>query len=198
MNILSGCCEATQPTLKTMDDDALMILAQKGALEAFDIIVRRYQTRVLQTARKCLGRNDLAAEVAQDCFVELYRAIPRYRAEGKFQPYLFRILLYRCRMALRTIYKEKKVRQISLSLIGAPQRPITPSIIRNEQLRDLDRALLKLSKKLREVVVLRFGPGLSHSEIASILEIPEGTAKRRLFEGLKKLRQIMETYKRDG
>src|SRR5690242_12369732 len=78
-------------------DDDLMVAARAGERAAFDDLVRRHQRRVLGFARKFFSHEALACDVAQDVFVDLYRAMPRYRPEGHFVTYLYRITLNRCR-----------------------------------------------------------------------------------------------------
>src|SRR6185436_8991121 len=79
-------------------DDELMVAARAGDRGAFDALVRRHQARILGYARKFFGHEALAHDLAQDVFVDLYRAVPRYRPEGHFTTYLYRVALNRCRM----------------------------------------------------------------------------------------------------
>ena len=87
--------------LSERDNDSLMLLARGGLDGAFDALVRRHQTRTLRIAAKYLGQSAVAKDVAQNTFLEIHRALPRYKARGRFESYLYRVLLNQCRMASR-------------------------------------------------------------------------------------------------
>jgi RNA polymerase sigma-70 factor (ECF subfamily) len=174
--------------LADRSDDELMLLARGGAHEAFDALVRRHQARTLRVAFRCLGETSLAADAAQNAFVALYRGLDQYRAGGKFTAYLYRILLNQCRMARRSAATESRA-LVALSNDG--ELNTNPARL-HEQRPDVEVALRELSPKLRDVVLLRFGADLGHDEIAETLAIPVGTAKRRLFEAMAKLRKTLE------
>ncbi len=169
-------------------DDDLMLLARGGLLEAFDELVRRYQERARKVAAKHLGRPELAADVAQSTFLEVYRALPRYRPRGLFSSFLFKVLLNQCRMARRShVFQRRTLERLS------PIEGFTPGaeerILERERRYEVDRALEGLSEKLRVVLVLRFAGELPLAEIAQTLGVPLGTVKRRLFDGLARLRR---------
>ncbi len=173
--------------LAELDDDALMLLARDSTPEAFDTLVRRHQAKVLRVAFRYLGETSLAADAAQNAFVAVYRGLPQYRASGKFTAFLYRVLLNQCRMARRSAATESRV-LIELWSRGEAESREVP---RHEQ-RDVEAAVRELSPKLRDVVLLRFGADLGHDEIAETLDIPVGTAKRRLFVAMAKLRRTLE------
>ena len=184
--------EATIQPLEERDDDVLMVLARQGVDNAFDRLVQRHQAKVLRMARKILGQPGLASDVAQNTFLEMYRALPRYKACGKFQSYLYRILLNQCRMALRTKRYENRTRQtLAEPRIVDPISLPDAKILNDEQQRRLEGALAQLSRKLRDAVVLRYCADMSYQEIADVLNIPLGTVKRRLFDGLDRLRRVI-------
>jgi len=174
--------------LEGRSDDELMLLARNGLDAAFDTLIRRHQRPVLRVALRYLGEPALAADVAQNAFVALLRAIPDYRANGQFKAFLYRILLNQCRMARRS---ERSLRRALDQASTAAEGTALQVQIR-EQRRDVERALLGLSDKLREVVVLRFGADFQYDEIGETLGIPTGTVKRRLFTAKAKLREMLE------
>ncbi len=173
-------------------DDELMLLARGGRAEAFDALVRRHQARALDVAAKFLGSPAVARDAAQAAFVELYRALPRYRANGAFTAFWTRVLLNQCRMAARARGTERR----HLDGFAQEPRPVAPlpdeRLLATERQRDVQRALARVSEKLRAVVVLRFAGDLSLSEIATALDLPVGTVKSRLFAGLAQLRALLE------
>ncbi len=173
-------------------DDDWMILARSGRPGAFDALVRRYQGRAVSVAFRYLGQRDLAKDVAQNTFLEIYRRLGEYRPSGKFRAYFHRVLLNQCRMAARS----RKIRaRFQERLIIAEPDEGTATVLPDEQIlarerqRRLEVGLLRLSDKLRAVVVLQFSGDLSHAEIADALDIKIGTVKSRLSAALVALRE---------
>src|SRR5690349_17874635 len=82
----------------TAPDDELALLARGGDRAAFEALVRRHQRAVLSFATRFFGQAAIAADVAQETFLDVLRGLARYRPEGKFAIWLYRIALNRCRM----------------------------------------------------------------------------------------------------
>lgn len=168
-------------------DDELMLLARGGSRPAFDALVWRHQLRVLSVARRLLGQAWLASDVAQNTFLEVYRALDRYQPRGSFRSFLYRVLLNQCRMALRSAKIELRARD----RLEAPVDLADDEILAREWHRDVEVALSGLSPKLRDVVLLRYSADLGYEEISDALAVPVGTVKRRLFDALARLRQTV-------
>jgi len=183
---------STEVSLQDRDEDALMLLTRAGALGAFDEIVRRHQSRALRIAGKYLGDRTLAADAAQNTFVELYRAVPRYVPQGRFQPFMVRILINQCRMLLRSQKYEARAREVTQSEPTTLEPPSIDRMLAEERRRSVERALSRLSGKLREVVTLRYTAELSYQEIADVLEVPLGTVKSRMHLAMQHLKERMD------
>jgi RNA polymerase sigma factor (sigma-70 family) len=177
-----------------LGDDELMLLVRGGRGSAFDELVRRHQRRVLGVAARYAPSAGQARDVAQNTFLELYRSVPRYQARGSFTSFLYSILLSQCRMAWRAVRADERRRAAAAMQLIDESYPETSeaSILARERNRDVQRSLDRLTEKLRAVVVLRYSGDLSYQEIADVLGIPLGTVKRRLFDALDKLRDVME------
>ena len=173
-------------------DDELMLAARQGELGAFDALVRRHQHRALLVASRYLGEASLAQDVAQSAFLEVYRGLDRYRAGGRFPGFLYAVLLNQCRMVRRTQAYEARARR-AVAVEEPPQPTAGPEAAaqRRQRRGEVDRAVGQLSDKLRAVVVLRFAGDLSYQEIADALHVPLGTVKRRLFDGVQRLRRLV-------
>jgi len=171
--------------LAAHDDDELMLLARANVEGAFDVLVHRHQRRLLRVAARYLGRHGAAADVVQNTFLEIYRARARYQCRGRFQAYLYRVLLNECRMALRSVRRQRQETAIPADTVGLGES----QILMRERQREVEAALGQLSEKLREVVLLRYSADLAYDEIAQVLGVPLGTVKRRLFDGMDKLRR---------
>jgi RNA polymerase sigma-70 factor, ECF subfamily len=172
-------------------DDEWMILARSGRPGAFDALVRRYQGRAVSVAYRYLGQRELARDVAQNTFLEIYRRLDDYRPVGKFSAYFHRVLLNQCRMAARS----RKIRarfQERLVMAEAGEEsgglPDEQILVRERQ-RRVELGVLRLSDKLRAVIVLQFSGDLSQAEIAEALDIKIGTVKSRVSAALVALRE---------
>ena len=171
-------------------DDDLMLLLRAGRESAFTKLVRRYQMRALGVAGKMLGRPDLAKDAVQDAFLQIYRYRDRYRAEGKFRPYFFRVLVNQCKMIKR---KRRRLAGWGEDR-DLPDTAAWPEaqLIEREKMREVEVALRHLSPKLQRVMILRYAADLSIKEIAVSLELPVGTVKSRLFAGMDKLKILLK------
>jgi RNA polymerase sigma-70 factor (ECF subfamily) len=188
---LSERDDAESTPLSERDDDALMLLTRGGIQPAFDELVRRHQGRVLRIAGKYLGQPALARDVAQNTFLEVYRAVPRYRAGGTFTAYLYRVLVNQCRMTRRRARREERLDPLE-GHVASGQPEQEDHVLAQERRKEVERALGQLSNKLRVVLVLRFAGELTYREIAEVLDLPLGTVKRRIFDGLERVRRIVE------
>jgi RNA polymerase sigma-70 factor, ECF subfamily len=175
------------------DDDQLVVLARGGHAAAFEELIRRHQAAALRIATRWLG--DLAAgkDAVQSAFERLYRALPAYRCEGRFVPYLHRVVINECRIARRKASRYRR-RLAELEVPAAPTgAPASDDeLLARESRREIDAALQEVGDKLRDVLVLRFVEDLSYQQIADALELPVGTVKSRLFAGLERLRAILD------
>jgi len=174
--------------LQRQCDDDLVRQAREGVDGAFDELVRRYQVELLRVAARYLGSNALAPDLAQNTFLQVYGALDRYEARGAFRAYLHRVLLNQCRMAHRSA--QISLRALQHSEFGRSSDDL--HILEREKQRELERALNGLSQKLRDVVVLRYCGDLDYEDIAQTLAVPIGTVKRRLFDAMEKLRELVE------
>jgi RNA polymerase sigma-70 factor (ECF subfamily) len=171
------------PATGERDDDTLMLAARAGERDAFDALVRRHQRRVVGYAQKFFNHPALAHDIAQDVFVDVLRALPHYRPEGHFTAFLYRVTLNRCRMAARARrYEESLQRAVSVPAEDTPDR---------ERERAVQAAMMQLTEKQREVLLLRFFAELSLQEIGRALGIRLGTVKSRLFGAVAALRKVM-------
>jgi len=176
------------PSLRDREDDELMLLARGGADGAFDELVRRYQRQALRIASRHTGSDADAPDIVQCAFLELYKEVPRYEPRGRLASYLYRIVINQCRMANRSRRSQRKKHTAASTSELPPQSHLADeAILAKEKRREVDRALERLSDKLRDVVVLRFAGELSYREIADTLELPVGTVKSRLFAALGRL-----------
>ncbi|HEX3758589.1 MAG TPA: RNA polymerase sigma factor [Kofleriaceae bacterium] len=179
--------------LSDRTDDDLMLLVAGGLRTAFDELVVRHRGRLLRVAVRYVRSPGLAHDVTQSTFLDVYRAAGHYQPRGSFTSFLFRALLNHCRMVQRAAASQDRLLASAAVALADPAGPETAEdrILARERERRVQRALDQLSEKLRAAVVLRYSGDLSYKEIADVLDVPVGTAKRRLFDALEKLRELL-------
>lgn len=171
-------------------DDLFMLQAREGDHSAFGKLMRRYQSNALRVAAKYVG-NAQAEDVVQETFWNIHRALGRYKPDGKFKSYFYRVLIRQCQMEFRRSKREMRRREAKrLEHSTADKNTSSPvlKILGDERDSKVQSALLRLNKKHREVVALRFVGELSYEEIAEVTSLSVGTVKSRLFRGLEKMR----------
>lgn len=172
-------------------DDALMLATAEGSREAYDVLVRRHYPRLCAVAARYLGSPQLARDVTHDTLVDVLLGAKKYDPRGKFRAYVFRILLNHCRgIHRRRGYDDRMQVQLATAANDpeAPEDSAEAAQVREK----MNKAVQKLGPKLQDVVHLRFAADLTGPEIAETLEISVGTVQSRLFNALKKLRDVIE------
>lgn len=186
----SGRC--VDPDLKLVNE------AIAGSLEAFEALVRRYQTRVVNYAASILRDAGEAEDVAQETFIRMYRSLKRFRGESLFKTWLYTIATNTARTALDRRGRRERFGGQSLDdeaqSLGADSIPSGgPDVETTLMTRDaIDRALATLSCDLRAAVILRDVEGLDYKEIAKVTGAPIGTVESRIFRARQLLRKVLQ------
>jgi RNA polymerase sigma-70 factor (ECF subfamily) len=170
-------------------DRSLIDRARTGDLDAFETIVRARMDAVYRLTNAILGDEADARDAAQETFVAAWRQIRRLREPDKFDAWLQRIAVNASRMTLRS-RSRRRVREIPSStvLALADRAGSTPG----DDAALLDAALATLPIEQRAILVLHHLEGRPLADLALILEIPEGTAKSRLFAARRALAGAIE------
>lgn len=192
--------------------DQTLILAGQGDPRAWRRIVEAYSGRLYALLVHQCGDRELAEEITQATFVKVVTQIDRYREQGKFEPWLFRIAINRLRDEMRR--RKRQARPMDMSggraddegsdggwgaaeeyvagRIGPESTDPAQIASTAEQVERLKRAVAKLSAADQEILQLRHTAGLSFNEIAQTLNQPLGTVLARGHRALGKLRKLME------
>lgn len=165
---------------------ALVERARAGDRHAFTVLVRRYQERVFRFVLRLCGSRDEALDLTQETFMKAHRALPDWRPEATFRTWLFRIAH---NATLDVLRRRQRVSFVSTNdpledggelVILDPAAQPDARYADRQRIVFLERALRDLPAEQREILLLRELEEMSYGEIATTLEIAEGTVKSRL------------------
>ncbi|MEO8445585.1 MAG: RNA polymerase sigma factor RpoE [Gammaproteobacteria bacterium] len=173
----------------TTGDQLLVERAQQGDRRAFDLLVLKYQQKILKLVMRYVRDPTDALDVSQDAFVKAYRALPRFRGESAFYTWLYRIAINTAKNHLVTLQRRPVEFDLDAQDPAYAERHSnlqdteTPEgIAMQEQLRDtLAAAIASLPEELRTAITLREIEGLSYEDIAAAMDCPIGTVRSRIF-----------------
>lgn len=157
---------------------------------SFDAIAKQYSGMLYRHIYRMLGNVEDAQDVLQDVLLQVYRKLHTYKGDASLKNWLFRIASNRTidHIRKRNRRPETALEQ-DIESSADPLRSAQRSHLRSE----LSRALLMLTREHREVVVMKEIDGFTFREIGEILDIPENTAKTRLYTALRKLRECLHS-----
>ena len=189
-----------------MDGTELLAQCRAGDRVAVEQLVRDYQPQLFRLALSILddgsqnGSAD-AQEVTQDALLAALRSLDSYRGEAKLSTWLYSITLNLCRNRLRSRQRRKRIHQIFERLttpIDAPALQPEDTLIQKQLDNNLFDIVQSLNEKHRLPVILRYYHNCPIAEIAQILDIPEGTVHSRLNSARKKIRNQIESAKKES
>lgn len=162
-----------------------VLRAQQGDKKAFDRIAREWYPKILNYVYRATFNMELATEITQITMVQSYFKLQQLREPRYFATWIYKI-------ATNLIFdhlRDKQREPLALDDIVEPS--FTPNW---ETKLAIQQALSQLSDKERTVVVMKIYENMKFREIAEVLNEPESTIKTRLYNGLKKLKQILEDW----
>ena len=169
-------------------------LSKSGDARSYEPLVRAYEGPGLRLAVGMLGSVDEARDALQNAFIKAWESLHRFDITRPFGPWFFQILRNQCRDVIRSRQSRERheVRDelIQVRPAGASSDPGRQHE-RSEASQILWEALNALAEEHREILVLKELQGFRYSEIASILEIPEGTVASRLYHARDGLREAL-------
>jgi RNA polymerase sigma-70 factor (ECF subfamily) len=180
--------------LRVLADEELMQLVRRGSAEAFEVVYDRHADAAFSLAYRICGQRALAEDVVQESCLALWRSGARYdRSRGSVRTWLLGIVHNRAIDALR----RRTVRDRGLiSEEGVAERLPAAELTdveaaRRDEAREVREALEQLPEEQGRVIELAYFGGLTHVQIASMLETPVGTVKGRMRLGLAKMRMTL-------
>lgn len=176
-----------KPQIET--DRQLVERVQRGDKRAYDLLVLKYQHRIVGLVSRYMRDQDEVLDVTQEAFIKAYRALPGFRGESAFYTWLYRIAINTAKNYLVSRSRRPPDTDIDVDQGDAHEGSIALSDIENpenrlegDQLKAVVyKAIDDLPEELKVAVTLREFEGLSYEEIASIMECPVGTIRSRIF-----------------
>lgn len=186
-------------------DQELVERVKQGDKAAFDILVRKYQNKVVKLVSRYVHEPSDAYDVTQEAFIKAYRAIPSFRGDSAFYTWLYRIaintaknfLVARGRAPVMT-ESETGGDGSGLDLANQLTEIDTPEglVLTDEIKQTVIDAIERLPEDLRTAIILRELEGMTYEEISEAMDCPVGTVRSRLFRAResidKELRPLMD------
>ncbi|GHD28344.1 RNA polymerase sigma factor RpoE [Parahalioglobus pacificus] len=170
-------------------DKQLVARVQKGDSRAFDMLVMKYQQRIMALISRYVHDADEVQDVAQEAFIKAYKALPRFRGDSAFYTWLYRIAVNTAKNHLVSRSRRPPGSDVDLSDAeylegGAGLRELeNPEnrLFGDELKQVVEQAISGLPDDLRTAVTLREFDGLSYEDIADVMDCPVGTVRSRIF-----------------
>jgi RNA polymerase sigma-70 factor (ECF subfamily) len=190
-----------------MEESDLVLVkrVQRGDKTAFDLLVRKYQHKVVKLVLRYVRNPAEAEDIAQEAFIKAYRALPQFRGDSAFYTWMYRIAINTAKNSLASRDRSPIAYDLDLtdpegshSVQTKLQDPDTPEgMALTEEIRGIvNSAIEGLPEELKTAIVLRELDGLRYEEIAAAMECPVGTVRSRIFRAReaidKRLREVFE------
>src|SRR5210317_729078 len=170
-------------------DQLLVERVQKGDKHAFDLLIQKYQHRIVSLVARYVSDQSEAQDVAQEAFIKAYRAIDRFRGDSAFYKWLYRIAINTAKNWL--VARKRRPPASDIDAADAEQYDMecrlkeqgTPEneMMREEIRRTVFATIAELPDDLRTAIMLREMEGMSYEDIAITMDCPIGTVRSRIF-----------------
>ena len=181
-------------------DAVLVERVRNGNSAAFDLLVQKYQHRILKLIGRYVRDPVEAEDVTQEAFVKAYRALPRFRGDSAFYTWIYRIAINTAKNHLAAMSRRTPVGGLSsvdevlhdhdtaFADRATPERHVLTEEIRQTVV----NVIAELPEDLRTAVSLRELEGMSYDEIAATMECPIGTVRSRIFRAREAINRRLE------
>jgi RNA polymerase sigma-70 factor (ECF subfamily) len=178
---------AKPPTSAALYDEWLVMMAKAGEPKAAEKLYKRWNPRLARAARRYGMKDDAARDLAQECWLAIFKGLAQLRDPRRFRSYAFAVLHRRGSDHIRKSLRERGAMvELDESENAAPETQSDHAAI--------TQAFARLSPDQRLAAHLHFVEGLTLQEIAEVQQIPEGTAKTRIFHARRKLKAALTPF----
>ena len=170
-------------------DKEIIERVKNGDKKAYDLLVLKYQQRVINLISRFVKNHADALDVSQETFIKAYKALPNFRGESAFYTWLYRIavntaknhLIVQSRKITKSDYDVTEIEQIEGNMTLIEQTTPENLLIKDELQDIVLNTIENLPEDLKSAIMLREIEGLSYEEIAAVMECPVGTVRSRIF-----------------
>ena len=185
-------------------DLGLVKRAKSGDYQAFDLIVLKYQSRLISTAFKFVKDVQIAEDIVQDSFIKAFKALESFREDSSFYTWIYRITVNTSKNFL--VSKKRKSELLNSDLSEEASYEIEPvetyspeDLLQATQLKKvITETIDQLGEDTRTALTLRELDGLSYEQIADVVNCPVGTVRSRIFRGREVIDEAISQYKQDN
>lgn len=180
-------------------DHEIVKLVQAGDKQAFNLLVSRHQTKVLNLISRYIRHSGDVNDIAQEAFIKAYRAIDSFRGDSQFYTWLYRIAINTAKNYLTAQTRKPPASDVEASdaeyFDGSDglKENASPehALITDELKRQIFSTISELPEELKAAITLREIDGLSYEEIAQIMDCPVGTVRSRIFRAREVLDKVI-------
>jgi RNA polymerase sigma-70 factor, ECF subfamily len=171
-----------------LDEKRLIRKMKQGDMKALEPLVQVYQEKAIRTAYLICQDSEIAKDVVQSVFINIYKHIANFDESRPFAPYFFRSVANAAIKASRDSQRKSSIEEEDI--LAAYQDEPEEVIERLQLSEEIEAALQRLKTEQRALIVLRYFLDYSEQEMAANLDIPTGTVKSRLYAA----RQILKAW----
>lgn len=182
------------------NDLMLIRRVQKGDKSAYDVLVRKYQHKIIKLISRYVHDPEAAQDVAQEAFLKAYRGLTRFRGDSAFYTWLYRIAINTAKNHL--VAQGRRMPDFEVAVqdaeyyegASALKENDTPErqLLRDEIESTVYRAIKELPDDLKTAITLRELEGMSYDEIAQAMDCPIGTVRSRIFRAREAIDRYLE------
>ena len=185
--------------LMACTDEELVSRSVSGDHDSFNQLVVRWQRPIFALAYRVIGHEEDARDICQETFLRAFRCIKGFKGEAKFSSWLYRIALNLCRDKNRSAQRSPlnkvsdDVDVLDLAPANVAGSSLEDQVGWSELGNEVSRAMMTIPDEQRTAIVLKEYQGLTFREIADFQGCPVSTVKTRVYQGLTRLRQELES-----
>lgn len=185
-------------------DLGLVKRAKSGDYQAFDLLVLKYQSRLISAAFKFVKDLQISEDIVQDSFIKAFKALESFREDSSFYTWIYRITVNTSKNFL--VSKKRKSELLNSDLSEEASYEIEPvetyspeDLLQATQLKKvITETIDRLGEDTKTALTLRELDGLSYEQIAEVVNCPVGTVRSRIFRGREVIDEAISQYKQDN
>lgn len=181
-------------------DKQLVARVQKGDRRAFDLLVIKYQKRIIALAYRFVNDSMEAQDIAQESFIKAFKAAPGFRGDSAFYTWLYRITINTAKNYLQSRGRRTPLQDVNVDddeqfiMDSNFENNASPeALIQRDQLKDvIFKCMSQLPDELQQAIKLREIDGMSYEDIAAVMDCPIGTVRSRIFRAREAIDKQIE------